>query len=293
MDSTTLHITSGDSGGSILSKSSISGEVFVWHDILYDGPREPGWPSEQTLASRATFLETTTGGGLRKKYIYDTLKHQYEKLGQVTMYDNLVLWFDGCLFDQSMLCHILMCLQKLEIMEVDLLCVDHFPAIDPYHGLGQLSPEQMASVYGNRTPVTKKQFEFAEEVDRAFAQQDRAEFTKLKNFIDAPLPWIPAAVSRWLEEYPDPATGRGRLEQCALDAINSGCTTPEEIFSFASDREAPPQYWGDISLWEKVNRLADHEPPLIRIEGPSPRLPQWEGITDYKLFRIYPAERSG
>ena len=102
------------------------------------------------------------------------------------------------------------------------------------------------------------------------------------------LPWIPAAVKRWMEEHPDPATGLGRLERLALEAIRSGCKTTAEMFSFVSARETPPQFWGDITLWEKINALADREPPLIRIEGPEARLPQWEGIADLAQFRVYP-----
>lgn len=37
-----LHITSGDCAGGSLAKAGLPGEVFVWHDILYDGPRNPG-----------------------------------------------------------------------------------------------------------------------------------------------------------------------------------------------------------------------------------------------------------
>lgn len=32
-------MTSGDCAGELLEKSGLPGEVFVWHDILYDGPR--------------------------------------------------------------------------------------------------------------------------------------------------------------------------------------------------------------------------------------------------------------
>ncbi len=41
-------------------------------------------------------------------------------------------------------------------------------------------------------------------------------------------------------------------------------------------------------LWGKINGLADREPPLVEIEGPLPRLPQWEGIADLSLFRVRP-----
>jgi hypothetical protein len=285
---TALHITSGDMAGELLAKSGIPGEVFVWHDILYDGPRKPGWPDDDTLDARARFLEESTGGGLSKQYVLETLKAQYDKLKTAARHDSLLLWFDACLFDQSMVCHILTCLRAIGIEKADLLCIDAFPGIEPYHGLGQLSPDQLASMVDRRQPLTSDQFLFAERVDRAFAHQDPVAFEELSKLIDAPLPWVAAAVLRWIVEQPDPVTGLSRLEQLALEAIRSGCETLAAIFSFVADRETPPQYWGDITLWAKINLLADRKSPLIRIEGPRPGLPQWEGIADLKLFRVYP-----
>ena len=110
---TALHLTSGDIAGDSLVKSGIPGEVFVWHDILYDGPRRPGWPDDDTLDARARFLEESTGEGLNQQHVLDTLKAQYAKLETASRYDMLVLWFDACLFDQSMLCHLLTCLRIL------------------------------------------------------------------------------------------------------------------------------------------------------------------------------------
>ncbi len=287
---TAIHITSGDIAGQSLTKSGIPGEVFVWHDILYDGPRKPGWPDDATLEARARFLEITTGGGLSRQLVLEGLKAQYAKLETAARYDMLILWFDACLFDQSMLCHILTCLQVLGAEKADLLCIDAFPGIEPYRGIGQLSPDQLASAYNRRQPLKKDQFLFAKRVDRAFALQDQIAFKELSGLIEAPLPWVPAAVKRWIEEQPDRVTGLSRIERLALEAIRSGCETSSDIFSFVSARETPPQYWGDITLWEKINALADREPPLVRIEGPMARLPQWEGIADLKLFRVFPME---
>jgi len=289
---TTLHITSGDMAGEILVKSGVPGEVFVWHDILYDGPRKPGWPDDETLEARSCFLVETTDGGPAQDYVLTTLQNQYAKLRTAAQddspYDRVVLWFDACLFDQSMLCHILCCMHLLGMDQVDLLCIDAFPGIEPYNGLGQLSPEQLASRYASRRSVTEEQFLFAEQVDQAFALQDQAAFKKLTDSNQVPLPWIPAAVQRWSEEAPDSTTGLGRLACLALEAIRSGCDTPGAVFTFAAARDTPPQFWGDITLWQKINALAEMDPPLVWIEGPKKRLPQWEGIADLKRFRLFP-----
>ena len=150
----TLHITSGDCAGDSLAKSGISGEVFVWHDILYDGPRNPGWPDDDILEARTRFLEQATAGGLSREHVLRTLKGQYQKLTTAADDERIVLWFDACLFDQSMLVHILACMLHQGIRKAELLCVDAFPGIVPFNGLGQLQPSQLASVYGRRRPVT-------------------------------------------------------------------------------------------------------------------------------------------
>ncbi len=158
----------------------------------------------------------------------------------------------------------------------------------PYNGLGQLKPSQLASLYDRRRPVTDEQFQFAKVVDRAFAVQDQTVFKVLSQRTGAPLPWIPAAIRRWLQEQPDPDTGLGRLEGFALAAVRSGCETPAEIFLSVASADTPPQYWGDITLWSKINALAGRTPPLVRIEGPSLRLPQWKSPLEFKAFRITP-----
>ena len=281
-----LHIISGDCAGDILAKSEIPGEVFVWHDILYDGPRNPGWPDDATLNARARFLEQVTGGGLERESILSTLKGQYQKLSDAADYESIVLWFDACLFDQSMLVHILTCLLHQGIHKAELLCVDAFPGIEPFNGLGQLQPLQLASLYDQRRPVTEAQFQFAKVADKAFASQDLPLLAELSRRTDAPLPWVTTSALRWLQEQPDPATGLGRLEALALKAIRAGYERPSEIFTAVAAYDAPPQFWGDITLWAKINALADRKPPLARIAGPATRLPLWKSCVDLKSFRI-------
>lgn len=144
--------------------------------------------------------------------------------------------------------------------------------------LGQLTPEQQASVYDLRRPVTDEQSDYAAIVDRAFATQDTALFAELAKATEAPLPWIPAAVARWLEETPEPITGLGKLAALSLDAVRSGHDKPGDTFTTVAAADTPPQYCGDTTLWAKINDLAYREPPLVQIDGPNNRLPQW--ITD-------------
>jgi hypothetical protein len=285
---TFLHITSGDCSGGNISKCGILGEVFVWHDVLYDGPvRMPGWPDLEALQQRALFLNRETGGGLGLDIIQKTITYQYEKLKSLDTYNETVLWFDACLFDMSMLCHILSCLKsRINPEKLSLLCIDSYPGISPYNGIGQLAPQQLAGEFENRKPVTPELFEYAELVDRAFASQDITLFNTLSAELTPPLKWVPAAISRWLEEIPDSKTRLGKLERLALEAVKSGFSKPIDIFKYVAEKDTKPQYWGDTFLWAKINSLCDKNPSLVKIEGPESRLPQWTENCDISQYRV-------
>jgi hypothetical protein len=283
---TTLHITSGDCAGQLLMQAQLPGEIFVWHDILYEGPRQTGWPDEASLQARADYLHQVTAGGLSRCELLDSLRSQYQKLSEIPPQTQIVLWFDACLFDQAMLCHLLSCLHHLGRTQVELICIDAHPKIERYNGLGQLAPAELAASYHTRQPVSPAQFDFAQAVDRAFTQQDPTIFATLAAQTQAPIKWIPAAVTRWLEEQSYAGSEFGRLEYHALAALRDGCQRPAEIFAAVAQADTPPQYWGDITLWAKINALADRTPPLVYIEGPSPRLPQWQSEHPLTQYRI-------
>ena len=288
MSDSILHITNGDAAGALLAECGVGGELLVWRDVLYDGLRNPGWPTLETLHARAGFIADMTAGGLSPDVVRRSLDQQYARLRAARRAPGIVLWFDACLFDQSMLAHVITCLAHLEISGADLLCVDAFPGISPYNGLGQLTPEQLASVYDQRRPLTAPDFAYAERVDRAFATQDANRLAALaEDDAEAvPLPWVPAAVRRWLAEQPDPATGLGLLETLALDAISEGADSPSAVFRAVAAADTPPQYWGDTTLWAKIYGLARRQSPLVAIDGPTPELPQWEGGRPLAAYRL-------
>lgn len=191
MSAATLHVTSGDVAGALLADSGIGGEVLVWRDLLYDGPRNPGWPSPATREARARFIAETTAGGLSPDLVRRALDEQYARLKSEGRARAIVLWFDGCLFDQSMLAHLLTFLAHLGIARAELLCIAAFPGIARFNGLGLVA---------------------------------------------------------------------------------------------ASD--SAPQFWGDTTLWTKINSLARRQPPLVQIHGPTQDLPQWQGGRSLREYRL-------
>ncbi len=280
-----LHLTSGDCAGELLRKTGLPGEVLVWRDVLYADARPAGWPDEAALLRRAEFLECETGGGIDRTRTLRMLRAQYARLeSAAAANERLLLWFDSCLFDQAMLAHVLVCLRGLKL-EAELICVAAYPGIEPFHGLGQLSAQQLASLNGTQQPVTAEIFAFAGIAETAFASGSAPLLHELAHRTSAPLPYVPAAAGRLLLEIPNPETGCGRLEELTLAAVADGARTPVEIFRAVATAEEPPQYWGDTTLWGKVNALADRG--RVRITGPASRLPQWGTLPEG--FAVLPA----
>ena len=279
------HLTSGDSAASILRAAGLPGTIHVWHDVLYEGTHEPGWPCAETLCLRARMLENHTGGGVSFQKALKTLRDQYAGL-RAAADRPIVLWFDACLFDQSMLVHLLACLRDRPAGSVSLVCIAACTGLERYNGLGELPPASFAEHYPRRAPVTPAMFAFATEADAAFGHHDGTALRRLASLTDAPLPHVPAAAARRLREFPDPETGLGRLEQLVLQALDQGAMKPKALFHAVAALDAPPQYWGDTTLWQAINGLAMRRPPLVRIAGPTPRLPQWPGQGDDDAYVI-------
>ncbi|MEH6651728.1 MAG: DUF1835 domain-containing protein [Motiliproteus sp.] len=282
----TLHITNGDSAGELLRQSTIDGDILVWRDLIFQGPRNPGWPSDATLDARAQFLNDFSGGGIGHDAIRQDLQQCYQRLSQADDYQQIVLWFDGCLHDQSVLVHVLSCLPESVIERTELLCIARFSRIEPFDGLGQLSPQQLASCYPQRQSISTAQREYGRQIDSAFADADSVRLQQLANNPQPPLPLLPAAIDRWQQEQPDPKTGFGKLHCLALEAIRQGADSPTKLFHAVASSDTHPQYWGDLTLWHKVNELAEQQPALIKISGPADRLPLTASPAELKSFQL-------
>ena len=266
------HLTSGDSAAHLLQRGGITEPIIVWRDLCYQGPRFIGMPEREQLQQRAHFLSAATQAGVTEAAALASLQNQYRSLGQAVQQGQLVLWFDACLHDQSLLAHILVCLAELNASQVELICIDDWPSIKPYHGLGQLDAADLVSCRHKTMLLIDKHFTYANEVERAIVYQDQIALTALADQINAPLPWMPAALKRLLAELPG-QDGLVLLARLAFTSIQSGVNKPDQIFHHVAAADTPPQYWGDTTLWATINQLADRQ--LVKIDGPNSRLPQW------------------
>jgi hypothetical protein len=276
MPDTTLHVTNGDAAAEPLRRSGIGGEVLPWRDVLHEGPVPAGLAPAELNRERARFLAERSraepDGVLREVDARDRTLAAAAAGGR-----EVVLWFEHDLYDQLQLLQVLDLLAGTEAARgrVSLVCIGEFPGVEPFHGLGQLSPEQLASLHPGRAPVTDAQWSLARAAWAAFRAPDPAEIERVLAGDTGALPFLRGALLRHLEQFPAVGDGLSRTERQVLEAVAGGAARPGEVFLADRAREERV-FMGDTTLWGHVHGLAAGPEPLLRVAGGGP-LPDPDG----------------
>jgi hypothetical protein len=290
-----LHVHCGDSSADTLRNSGVPGDVRVWCDPLCEGPTPVGVSDDEWRRLRAEHHVSvgnarTVAGNLQWQLRQD------EALEAFASYGEVVLWFDACMFDQSILIRQLDWFGRQRAAKagtgrpaeggpasslrfagasprfrLSLICVGEFAGFEKFRGLGELSPEQMTSLLDTRHEVTPAETAAAQRAWAAWRSPDPADVEAAANADTSALPYLNDALVRHLEQFPSVYNGLGRLENEALDVIASGQGKLGKIFVGVSAKEERP-FFGDSTLWACLDELANGRTPLLEIDGPG-RLP--------------------
>lgn len=271
-----LHIHPGECSADALRAGGVPGTVMVWSDVLTEGPLPLDVSPEAWRRARAGALRGDAPDGPTLPDLLDRLRRQDDALARSLDHDEVVLWFDACLYDQSILLRLLAGFSQrpLGSTVLSLICIGAYPGCDRFCGLGELSPAQLAGLLPERRPVSEAQLSAARACWRAYCGPDPRPLAALAAGGVPEFDYVAAALRRSLEELPWACDGLGRLERQVVQAIPAAGCDPLALFRTVSACEDHP-FFGDTMLWRCVNRLAGAPDPAIAIDGPGP-LPEWE-----------------
>jgi hypothetical protein len=284
-----LHITNGDSAADTL-RVVLAAPVLVVADVLHEGPC-PRVNGDAWHDVRAQFLtgygadreQTRTGFAASDRAIADALARE----------ERIVLWFEHDLFDQLLLIRVLDLIVRLipdttgetapaETVtavvsgfsrtwpRVSLICIDRFPGVDRFIGLGQLVASQLSTLVGTGVDVDRKHYAIASSAWNAFRSPDPRELFALTERLRADaeaarrLPFLRDALLRFLAEYPSTVNGLSRTELLALETLAGRTTTAGELFRATQERERCP-FLGDLPFFETLRALATGRVPLVTL----------------------------
>jgi len=265
----TLHVTNGESCGNTLRQTSLGGAVLPWQDVLTEGPVTAGTPRELRLV-RARFLSGCGWGSARA--IADSLEER-DRMFERALREgrDVVLWFEHDLYDQLQLLQALAqaALLDLPSAQLSLIVVGSFPGRPDFHGLGELTADELESLWPRRLPVTSGQLELAQRAWSAVCAPEPQGMAGLLADDTGVLPFVAAALARLLEQLPDVSGGLSRSERQLLEVLADGPSSPAQLFLENQRREEAP-FDGDAWVWRRLVDLGHGDHALVRLEDGSP-----------------------
>jgi hypothetical protein len=259
-----LHVANGTATTRIIESTGIPGTLSIWADPLYEGPVPGGLTDAELLEVRARYL----AGPAEYAYVdvVDDLTHWRAVIEQHDSYDELILWFEHDLFDQLNLIQLLTWIRERlpPATVVSLVCVGSFPGHPRFKGLGELSADELAPLLETRQRVSDAQYALAQLAWRAFRQPTPEALENLRQADTTALPYLAAAVARFLQEYPWTIDGLSRSERRLLELADAGPVDLAVAFPRMQDGDEA-YYITDGSTAALAETLSRTSPPLLML----------------------------
>jgi hypothetical protein len=260
-----LHVANGTSTTMTIEAAGLPGICSIWADPLYEGP-VPGDISDEALVEvRAQYL-----GGSHPDRRADPVNDMREwraVIARHDAYDELVLWYEHDLFDQLNLAQLLTWSRpRLPASKpVTLICIGEFPGRPDFKGLGELEVHELAPLLDARQPVTTAQYEVAEQAWHALRAPTPDALDTLRRSDSSAMPFMSAALTRFLQEYPWTRDGLSRTERRLLELAHGDGISLLKAFPRMHQGERM-YHVTDLTLAGIAEALARTTPPLVTID---------------------------
>ena len=276
-----LHVTNGDSAGNTLRQTALGGAVLPWQDVLHEGP-VPAGPRRELLQARAAFL-SACGWGSRRSILASLEDRDRQLVQALKDGQQVVLWFEHDLYDQ---------LQLVDVLALaapgtpELVVVDSFPGRPAFRGLGELTADELETLWPARVPARQDTLAAAVSAWAALRHPDPSALAAAAGADLPGLPFLRPALLRLLEELPGPGDGLSGTERRALRAVAAGAATPAAAFLAEQDLEAAP-FLGDAWFFRALASLGAGPDRLVETQAGDP-LPPPPPLGDARAFARLP-----
>lgn len=260
-DLETLHIRCGNDIEQALARAGFTGDFLMIADPVCQGPVSDG---DHAPAERARFIageypgedETETLGRLRA---------EEDRLRAAGAYGRIVLWFEHDPYDQLILAKVLTRLKRGDTgrRKIEIVTLDRFPGISKFIGIGQLSPAALRQLYGRRQAVSDADHDLAGRVWDALCAPTPLALHGLSSAPGAGLPYMPAAIARYLAELPGLENGLSFTENAVLKILLAGPLPWGRVFGRFMREVDPLPYHGDLMFLGTMLRLRDAREPAL------------------------------
>jgi hypothetical protein len=263
-----LNITDGESVAGTLRESSIPGQVSTYGDLMFEGPAPAGLDAQAWRDTRARFMVEADYASLEEAQQY--LKACEDALAAFSHHEEVVIWLDHRLSNQLILIKVLdwFSRQDLGDVKLSLICVDSYPGLEPFLGLGSLTAKQLEALTDTRLPVTKEQYQTARAAWAAFTSPNPTEIERFFETGTSALPFVATALQRHLEQFPSVDSGLSRTERQALSVLREQGSVSGMRLYVAVQGQEEAVFMGDNQIYRLVADLSRARHPLVQISDP-------------------------
>ena len=271
-----LHITNGDSAADLIREAGLGGEVLAWRDPMHHGPFPVKLPLEELSRLRIAYLSDGAEGNDPNVDHGFTLRDA--TLARCSEYEEVVLWFEHDLLDQLQILQILDYLgnnvsgndllsrERNKKSTLSIICIDRFKGVQGFRGLGQLNPEQIASLFPGRVAVDQSALESAARCWDVFRQPTPLLLQEVIATDIPGLPFMRPALQRHCQEFPWVEDGLTRTERQLLNLVSAGEARPVQLFIKNMEFENF-LYIGDARTYSIIETLCNGDNPLLQTGG--------------------------
>jgi RNA polymerase sigma factor (sigma-70 family) len=264
-----LHVVDGESVAGTLRQATLPGEIRIFGDLMYEGPTPAGHDPQTWRDVRAQFL--VERHSFTREEARASLEASLLTLDEAPRHEEVVLWLDHRLSDQLILIKLLDWLSQSKGAEfrLSLICLGRYPGIRHFVGLGQLTSDQLTSLFDTRLAISDAQVRLGRMAWSAFTASDPRAIERVLQEDTSPLPFLAAALRRHLQQFPLLENGLSRTERQALSALSDrGALSAIKLFFLVQQTE-DPLFMGDLSFFGMLKEMASRPHPLIEIENVS------------------------
>ena len=224
----TLHIANGDSTAEILKRTSLTGDILVWREMLCEGLicKEVG--SDEFWMNRYDYFKKELE--VSKLDYYDKTIKEILKLEDVSNYSEVVLWFEFDLFCQvnlmALCTYLLQSYRKNTIY--NLVCTGWVKGEEQLKSLADFSVDEFVNLYENKISLSKSNLEFAQNCWNVYVNNDVNELKSFNFNKQSKFRYLQKAIDQHLLRFPD-ESGLNQIQYKILEIINSKPLTELEI----------------------------------------------------------------
>lgn len=261
-----LHMVNGEATARILERTKIKGQIFSFKDALISGPAPATKNRHEFRAVRAEHLSMSYG--VKSSLCQKDLVQQDAVLESTKRQDEVVLWFEHDLFCQLNLLYLLDWFNQAKLKKtcINLINIGRFAGRKNFRGLGELTPDELASLFSYREHVTGAQLTLASKAWQAFCSPNPTGIELLLHGDTSTLPALRGALADHLNRFPSTSNGLGRIEQQSLQFIDAGLEKFAELFPRFTAAENSYGL-GDAQLWTTLFNLSRGPQPLLTLNS--------------------------